>query len=276
MRVFPHLHPALAYWLCDQLSVLGPLLPGWQRVQRNLKYVLPSGSEATRRHHAREVTASLLKNYYDLLRLHAVSKNELARMVDVEGLDNLLGALSQGKGVLVAMPHMGTFSTVAEPVATISGHSILVVVEHMDDPSVHDLFTTLRKRENIEVVAIGPAVGRRIMRQLRNGQIVVLFGDRTIAEATVEVDFFGAPAQVPAGPAALAVRTGAPLLTAFTYRRPDNRSVVRIDPPLLLEQGATRMADIQHTMQAVMHIFESYIQHHPGQWVLTEPVWTSA
>ena len=272
-RLLPYLPPSPGYRLCDHLSLLAPLVPAWPHILLNLRHVLPDATDSTRRRVGRQVIAGLLKNYYDLLRAHAVSPAELARTVEARGLGNLEGALAQGKGVLVAMPHMGNFSLISEPVAAMVKRSITIVVEQLRDPAIHTLLNGLRRRANIELVDIGPQAVRAVMRALRAGSIVVLLSDRTVAETTVDVAFFGEPATVPSGPATLALRTGAPLLTAYTYRLPTNRSRVVIDPPLRLERRGELAADVQRVMQAVMRVFETYIRRHPGQWLLTEPVW---
>ena len=275
-RLLPYLPPSLAYRICDRLSFLAPLTPAWPHVLANLQHVLAHETAAVRRCYAREIVSGLLKNYYDLLRSHVIPPTELARMFDVQGLGNLLGALRQGKGVIVAMPHMGSLSLAAEPVAMMAQTRILVIVEHMQDPAVHRLLNVLRQRTHIDPVTIGPQAARAIMRALRAGQIVVLPSDRTVGDATVAVTLFGAPAVVPSGPATLALRTGVPLLTAFTYRYEDNRPAVVIDPPLAVDHRRDLAADVQRTMQAIIRIFEAYIRRHPGQWLLTEPVWPAA
>ena len=274
-RLLPYLPPRLGYQLCDRLSFLAPLSPAWPRILANLAYVLPDQPVATRRRYARKIMSGILKNYYDLLRAHALSPAELACSFEVRGLENLSGALARGKGVLVAMPHLGNLSLVAEPVATMVQAQILVIVEQMKNAELHRLLNTLRQRNNIEAVEIGPQATRAVLRALRAGQIAVLPCDRTVSEATVEVRFLGAPAVVPSGPATLALRTGAPLLTAFTYRRPDNGSTLCIDPPLALERRGELAGDVQRTMQTIFRIFEAYIRRHPAQWVLTDPIWAT-
>jgi KDO2-lipid IV(A) lauroyltransferase len=219
---------------------------------------------------------NLFKNYYDLLRSHAIFTEELDRTVDIQGLENVREFVAQRKPVIAAIPHIGNISLVAEPMARRIQRPIMVVVEQMVDPTAHDLLNKLRRRRNVEMVELGPRTARTIMQGLRDGKVIVLASDRTVANATVEVEFFGAPARVPSGPAVLTLRTGATLLTAFTYRQPNNRSIVVIDPPLALDRRGDLQSDVQRTMQAVIRIFESYIRHHPAQWLITEPVWKAA
>lgn len=272
-RLLPYVPPSIGYQLCDGFALFAPWMPAWSSILRNLRQVLPDITEATRRRYARTIVRGLLKNYYDLLRSHALSAVELASTIDVEGVSNLDHALAGGKGAIVAMPHLGNFSLVAEPVANLTRHPMVVVVEQMQNATAHQVLNTLRERGNVQMLEIGPSVARPLLRALRNNHIVVLLSERTVAGATVEVDFFGSPAKVPSGPATLALRTGAPLLTAYTYRQPDNRSTVVIDPPVVFEPLSDIRSDVQRLMQAVMRILEAYIRRYPGQWLLTESVW---
>jgi lauroyl/myristoyl acyltransferase len=272
-RVLPYVPLRWAYGACERMEWMAHYTPAWPRIMGNLAHVVPNASNAQRERYARQVFSGLLKNYYDLLRSHALSSTAMLSMTGVQGLENMRAALAHGRGALVAMPHIGSLSLVAEPIAMLLDRRITVVVEKMSNPALHDLINSLRRREHITVLETGPSVARALMRTLRNGEIVVLPSDRTVAEATVNVPFFGAPTSVPAGPAALALRTGAPLLTAYTYRQPDHRSIVVIDPALAIERSGEQKVDIQRIMAVIMRIFEAYIRRHPGQWLLTEPVW---
>lgn len=272
-RLLPYLPPSIGYSLCDTLSYLAPHTPAWPRIMLNLKHVVPQASQQERRRIGRQVVAGLCMNYFDLLRNPSLSAAELARTTDVMGLENLRQALERGKGAIVAMPHMGNLSCVAEPVGNMVATRITVIVEQMRDPVIHRLIKQFRSRTDVQVIEIGPQATREIGRALRAGNIVVLASDRTVASATVEVDFFGAAAVVPSGAALLALRSGAPLLTAYTYRTSRARSMVVIDPPLALERRVDLAGDIQRIMQAIIRIFEAYIRRHPAQWLLTEPVW---
>ncbi len=273
MRVLPFVPPAVGYWFCERLSFLGQRASVWPRVQHNLRRVVPGETPSTYRRLGIEVMAGLLKNYYDLLRSHTVSAAELLGTVETQGLDNLLAAVARGKGVLVPMPHMGNAQMIAEPMAARANTPILTIVEKMQDPAVHAIMNGLRRRKNVSIVEIGPESTREVVKALRAGHIVVLLSDRTVAGATVDIQFFGATARVPSGPALLALRTGATLLTAYTYRLPDNRSMVVVDPPLVLERTGSLQADVQRTMQAIMRVIESYIRRRPAQWLMTESIW---
>lgn len=274
-RILPYVPPTIGYPLCERLAFVARWLPGWQQVLANLRQVLPDVGDGERVRCARGVFANLLKNYYDLLRLHAISPATLADAVETRGLENLVAALARGKGAVVAIPHLGNISFLPEPLSDRLGRPILTVVEQLADPEVQAFFTALRARKGAEILPIGPGTVRRLIEALREGSVVALASDRTVATATVNVCFFGGEVAMPAGAATLALRTGAPLLTAYTYRKADNRCVVVIDPPLDLQRRTVLAADVHRVMQVIARIFESYIRRRPAQWLITTPVWAT-
>ncbi len=66
---------------------------------------------------------------------------------------------------------------------------------------------------------IGPDVSRIVLKALRDNRIVCLLSDRDLTGDGVEVEFFGERTTLPAGPATLALRTGAALLPVAVYFR---------------------------------------------------------
>jgi len=54
-----------------------------------------------------------------------------------------------------------------------------------------------------------------LSQRLRAGKLVALVADRDLSKNGIPVNFFGKGGQMPAGPALLAVQTGADLITAF-------------------------------------------------------------
>ena len=74
-----------------------------------------------------------------------------------------------------------------------------------------------RARLGMTVVPLGPDAGRAILRALGRNDIVCLLCDRDIGGGGVEVELFGETTRLPAGPATLAIRTGATLLPVAVY-----------------------------------------------------------
>ena len=276
-RALPYMPPRLGYTLCDVLgAVLGPRLPAWPCILDNLRVLMPTANEAERAAAARRVMIGMFKNYFDLFRFHALSAAALERTLVAEGLAHIEQALAQRQGVLLAAPHCGPYTIVFAPFIRHFATRALLVVEQLADPRIHQLMNRVRQVPGIDVESLSPTIGRSILRALRQNHIVVLGGDRALAAHALTVDFFGRPTPLPSGPATLALRTGAPLLTGIAQRLPDNRFLARIDPPLLVQRSASLQQDIYDVTQKIAYSMQAYICRDPAQWLVAERVWPTA
>jgi KDO2-lipid IV(A) lauroyltransferase len=127
----------------------------------------------------------------------------------------------------------------------------------------------------MNVVPLGPDAGKAVLRAIKEGHVVALLCDRDIEGTGVEVDFFGETTTLPAGPATLALRTGAPLLpTAIYFRERGHYAIVR--PPLEIERREKRLRDdVRRVTQQIAHALEELIAIAPDQWHLQQPNWPS-
>jgi KDO2-lipid IV(A) lauroyltransferase len=221
------------------------------------------------------VTIGLFKNYYDLLRFHALSPSALQRTAITRGWEHPDRALAGGRGLLIVAPHCGPYTIAFAPIAQRITTRVLVVVEQLSNPRVHGLMSRLRQLPQVDIEPLGPSIARTVLRALRQNHAVILGGDRAIAEASVVVPFFGRPTPMPSGPATLALRTGVPLLTSFMQRLPDNRTLVHFDPPLTFARTNDLQADVRAATAQIAAIMERYIRHDPAQWLVAERVWNN-
>jgi lauroyl/myristoyl acyltransferase len=127
----------------------------------------------------------------------------------------------------------------------------------------------------LEVASLGPDVGTRVLRALRDNRIVCLLCDRNLSGDGVDVKFFGEVTTLPAGPATLAVRTGAALLPVAVYFEPGrgHRTVVR--PRVPADRRGRLRDDIAVITQRLADEFEELIRAAPEQWHLLQPNWPS-
>jgi KDO2-lipid IV(A) lauroyltransferase len=111
--------------------------------------------------------------------------------------------------------------------------------------------------------------------RLRGGGSLALLADRDLTATGLEVSFFGAPARMPAGPAALAVDTGAALLpVTLTY--PDkSRVCIRAHPRIPPPPGLDRAGQIQAMTQSLANVFADAITAAPHDWHMLQRVWVA-
>jgi lauroyl/myristoyl acyltransferase len=213
--------------------------------------------------------------WLEILRLPAeVRRGEVDPNFVIEGYEHVTDGLDRGKGVILALPHLGGWEWAAAWMAR-RGHHMLAVVEPLDPPELLEWFERQREAIGLEVVPIGPEVSRSVLRALRDNRIVCLLSDRDLTGDGVDVEFFGERTTLPAGPATLALRTGATLLPVAVYfeRGRGHRGVVRA-PIATARHGGLR-EDIARITQCLAHEFETLIRVAPEQWHLLQPNWPS-
>lgn len=191
--------------------------------------------------------------------------------LETDGVEILEKASQEGKGVIVALPHLGNWE-VAALLAVRLELPLVAVAENLANRRITDWFVAQRALFGIEVVltGAGPFSRRRLTEALAEGHILALLADRDLAGRGVEVEFFGERTTLPAGPAVLAGRTGAPLIPVGVYfeRGPGHRVVVH--PPI-----TTVGVSVEEATQELAHRFEEIITVAPTQWHLVQPNWPS-
>ena len=193
-----------------------------------------------------------------------------SRFVISEGQHYLDEAKAAGRGLIVALPHVGSWEWGGALLAQM-GMPMTAVAEALDPPELFEWFVAKREAIGISVVALGDGAGSVLLGTLRAGDVVALLCDRDIQGNGVGATFFGAPVTLPAGPATMALRTGATLLAAACYAGPgrDHHAVV-LRPISAVRQGRLR-DDVARVTQMVANDLEHLIRRAPEQWHVLEP-----
>lgn len=250
----------------------GPFLPASRRMAgRHQRRVVPDGGRAA----VDGVFDSYGRYWLEMFRLPAEARaGSIEANCTVGGFEHIEAGLAKGKGVILALPHLGGWEWGGAWMAQ-RGTRLLAVVENIEPPRLLEWFAAQRAAMGIDVVTLGPDVSATVSRALRDNRIVCLLSDRDITHDGVEVEFFGERTTLPGGPATLALRTGATLLPAAVYFRPgrDHRGVVR--PPVPVERAGRLREDIARITQALARELETLIRAAPEQWHLLQPNWPS-
>jgi phosphatidylinositol dimannoside acyltransferase len=263
-------------------SVVGLALTGVRRearasYERNLRRVLGSGlSEAEVRALTRQAFLNYARYWLEGARLPAIGPEVIkARMSVPSGYEHLVTGMAAGKGVILALPHLGRWEW-GGAWLNLHGYPMTAVAEPVDPPELYDWFVSQRQNMGLTIVPLGPEAGGVLLRTLRGGGLVGLLCDRDIVGNGVEVEFFGERTTLPAGPATLALRTGAALLPAAVYGGPARRfhTGVILPPVEAVRTGRLR-ADVTRITQQVARDLESLIRRAPDQWYLFQPNWPS-
>lgn len=265
--------PGLGYWLCDRVAELLYLLLPRRRttVRRNLSVVL-RGRNANLDALVRATFRQGLRYYYDTFRAPALTDKELASLATIRGWEHIERALSRGKGAIVFTAHFGSPALVAQLLA-VRGFKVTTAAEPVRPQRLLDLMTRVRGSRGITLLPLNQRSARELAEVLRRNEVVGVVADRDIQGTGITVDLFGVPKNLPSGPVLLALRSGAPILPAFTYRREGNRLEGVIGEPVALERTGDLRRDVKINTQALARVLERAISEAPEQWIVFEPVW---
>jgi KDO2-lipid IV(A) lauroyltransferase len=247
-----------------------------EMIERHLRRADPTLRGLRLRQASREAFDYYARYWIESLRLPTMSRLTVARGLRVEGFEHLESALDAGRGALLTIPHLGGWEWAGRWIAD-RGRDITVVVERIEPPELFDWFVDLRSKLGMNVVGLGPEAASAVARALADNHIVCLLSDRDIQRTGPEVEFFGERTTLPAGPAVLALRTGAPILpTAIYFTDRIDGHVGRVRPPLNVERTEARLRDdVQRVTQMIAEELEILIRRAPSQWHLFLPNWPS-
>ncbi len=137
----------------------------------------------------------------------------------VEGLHHLVDGMAAGNGVVMALPHVGSWEYGGAFLAA-SDLPMTSVAERLEPPELFRYFVEQREAIGLRMIPLDANSGRAVLAELRQGGLVGLLSDRDIEGNGIDVEFFGETTTMPAGPAALALRSGARLVTGRRLQRP--------------------------------------------------------
>jgi KDO2-lipid IV(A) lauroyltransferase len=240
---------------------------GVRRLRGNLAVVRPEASAEQLDGLVRAGMRSYLRYWQEAFRLPEWSDERIVGRVRTVNEERLRDAHAAGKGVICALPHLANYDH-AGAWAGRTGMPVSTVAERLKPESLFDRFVAYRAKLGMEVLPLTGSdehVFGVLAERLRAGGFVCLVADRDLSERGVPVEFFGRKSRMPAGPAALSVRTGAPLIPAtLHYDGPD--LVITFHPPIPRDGGPAAMT------QRCADAFAEGIAAHPQDWHMLQRI----
>jgi KDO2-lipid IV(A) lauroyltransferase len=201
-------------------------------------------------HHA---FGNYFKMFADFMLMDTLKPEEIRRMVRPHGVEQIDRVLAQGKGAIVVTAHVSNWDILAAA-AAVYGYPISAVTSDLPSGGINELMIASRERIGMKMIPLGPGSPRQILKALARNELVALASDLYSGERGVRVPFFNRPALFPSGPAAIALKTGAPILPVWCRRQTDN-------------------VYIAVTTERIVQFFERIIRREPDQWLVFLPVW---
>ena len=240
-----------------------------EAVADNLRHIL--GRQPTRAEVVRVFHNGAL-NYWDTFAIPHFSHAQVLDLVDPYGIENIDAARAAGHGVICATAHLGSVAFVGQILPAL-GYPMVGLLEPLEPPELYEFFARQRQALGSRLLPAGTSALRELLLALRRNEVLGLVTDRDITGKGPLVPFFGTPTRFPDGPAALSVRTGAPLLIAVAVRIAGGRFEARFEPLPPVERIGDARRDVLALTRAVAERLEYYVANHPEQWTVFQRRW---
>jgi KDO2-lipid IV(A) lauroyltransferase len=222
---------------------------------------------------ARRVFVNQGKNAFELFSFPKLGRDDILRLAPIENAEAMSKALAEGKGVLIASAHCGNWEIMAASLAQ-NGFPINTIARRIYIEGLNRMLVGYRDSKGVRVILRSDRdSARKMLRSLRQNETIGMLIDQDTDVPGVFVDFFGRQAWTPSGLAALALRTGAPVVLALDVRRPDGTHRVVIQGPLQLSRSGDKEKDVQENTQMITTQIERHIRNYPDQWVWIHKRW---
>ena len=246
-----------------------------QNVWDNMRHVMgPNTPKKELRRAARQVFGNWAKSYADLIHLPYLDLEKFFNQKLVyHGFDeNMLSALTNGKGVIISSGHFGNVELGIQGLL-IKGVKVTVLTERLQPAALSRLVDGLRASKGHTFLPVGIGSIKAVLRSIKAGGVVGLMCDRDIEGQSIRVPFCGTPTSVPMGVVELATRSGATIVPIFIHRKSGNACEAFIEPPLELVNSGDPQADLKTNVRRLLEQFEAHLRRDPGQWTVLETVW---
>lgn len=244
---------------------------GVKRLRSNYRRVVPNISERQLDELTKDGMRSYLRYWFDTFRLNKWSKSRIIETTFVVRENLLRDPIATKQGCIIALPHAGNWDHAAAYFCS-TGITLTAVVEKLKPEAIFKKFLAYRQSIGIEAISHKEKTIPILMERLNQGKLIALVADRDMSRNGIEVNFLGGIAKMPAGPAILALKTGAPLVTAY-IRYLEKGIEITFDETIKLPVAGSEEEQIKIVTQSMADNFAKRIKDSPVDWHMLQRIW---
>jgi len=244
---------------------------GVNRLRSNYRRVRPELDDAQLEFLVNAGMRSYLRYWCDTFRFPAWSKERLLSTTVCENENFLREPIAAKRGCIVALPHAGNWDH-AGAYFCATGIPLTTVAEHLKPEKLFRRFLEYRTAIGMEVLDLDSRSIAVLSQRLRAGKLVALVADRDLSKNGIPVNFFGTGGQMPAGPALLAIQTGADLITAFVKYEEVGIRIIFGEAIAIPETGSVSEKAAAMT-QVIADRFAEQLVVNTVDWHMLQRIW---
>ena len=237
----------------------------------NLRAAFPSRTDRECRKLLRSTFGHFARHVIELLNFDAMSANQMMQLVDVEGAERVEQAMARETGVMYYTGHFGYWE-LQIMVHACQFTPIVMVARTLDNPFLERLIERIRTRVGTRVIPRHGAIRGLLRALLAKNSVGMMIDQHMHDRSAVTIDFFNRPASTTSAIAALALRTGAPIIPVFALPLPGGRYRMVYETPV--EPPAADDPDpIRTYTQRCTDVLELYVRRYPDLWLWMHRRW---
>jgi len=223
----------------------------------------------------RDIVKDSFENYYmrhaESILFGVLNEHSINQIMNIEGIENLDSALSEGRGVILLLSHFGSF-LLPLPFLGFHGYKINQIAGRQIFTSLLEERLWVWRKNEAEKLPVSfvqaDAFLRPVYKSLKSNEIVAIAFDGRDSSRWCEVDFFGRKARFSPGPFGLARRTGAVIIPTFVIKKRMDLHKLILKAPFCLSEESNFERAVLEDVQRFTEIFARYIDKYPSHFVM--------
>ncbi|MBN2059991.1 MAG: lysophospholipid acyltransferase family protein [Deltaproteobacteria bacterium] len=203
--------------------------------------------------------------FFEVPHILRLNHGNLEKYLFFRNEHNLSSAIKKGKGVFILTGHFGNWELMNAAVS-LRFARLSVVARPFDFKPLENIMTIIRSRFGAEIIPKMKGM-RKILMAIRQKRMVGILLDQNVDWYDgVFVDYLGKKACTNKGLALLALKTGAPVIPAFSVRQKDGRYCIIFGKEIKLERSKDKIRDVEENTSKFTAAIEEYVRKYPDHW----------
>jgi KDO2-lipid IV(A) lauroyltransferase len=238
----------------------------------NLRQAFPEKGDGEIEAIARGVFVNFGIAMCEFLSFERLDRAALRALVNYEANPRPFVEIGNGGKLVFITGHFGNWELAGVGSAALADVPFMVIVRTQSNGLVDRVVNRQRCAFGNRVVPMDHAV-RESLTTLQSGGIVALAGDQSATRESEYVPFFGRKVATFRGPAAFALRAGAPIKMAFMVRREDGTYDFVVESVPMEDLRGASEENIRELTRRHTAVLERHVRRHPDQWLWMHRRW---
>lgn len=230
-------------------------------ISLNIQIAFPDMDQQQRQQLTKQAIRNELTSYFEFLSIWGASNQKnIQRIQKIHGEHYFHDALIEKKGLVLVIPHFGTWEVMNSWLSQYTQMTILY--KPVKNPDADQFVRDARSREQAHLVPTDESGVRQIFKALKQGGTTAILPDHTPDHGGDMVDYFGIPLASSSLSAKLIQKTKAKALLIYTMRNDQDGFDMYIEPinPQIYEGPAENGTRIIH--QSLEQLIQRYPEHY--------------